>query len=499
MNTPTRATYYRRRAVVLVGLLALSACGVQAGQKVASGTTPKRQDSNILGSDVTPPTSAPATTTAAAVPPADVQINGSDGSEVDNVIGNAVSDLQDWWKTQFPKAYGGDYQPISGGLYAIDSSTDASTVPCATSSDISALLNNAFYCPNGDAVVWDQESFMPQLAKQYGDFTVAMVIAHEWGHAIQNRAQFSAPSVITELQADCFAGAWTKHVSDGESKRFSITTSDLDTAITGILALRDAPGGAADDQMAHGSGFDRVGAFQDGFEDGVTRCAEFRDGDPAPYEFPYSDPGDANANGNLQLTGTTDEPGITDLVFPSLKAYWTDTFPKLSTDGKAWDPLGDPVAFSPDDPPTCGGKSTSGSSVFVCIPDRFVGYDAQDTIPQIYQQGGDFAVATLFATRYGLDAVHQLGTAKDDASAALQGDCLAGSWAAALLPPNPPESYQLVLSPGDLDEGVAVLMQTSSSGGSGSANGGGDAFQRVKAYRTGVIKGADACLSLEAG
>lgn len=55
------------------------------------------------------------------------------------------------------------------------------------------MLNNAYYCPPSDAVVWDQEGFMPELAQKYGDFTVAVVIAHEWGHAVQERAKFLGP------------------------------------------------------------------------------------------------------------------------------------------------------------------------------------------------------------------------------------------------------------------------------------------------------------------
>ena len=335
---------------------------------------------------------------------------------------------------------------------------------------------------------------MPDLADRYGSFTVAVVIAHEWGHAIQDRAAFAGASVTTELQADCFAGAWVKHVDDGDSERFTVTTDDLDEALAGILSLRDAPGGFADDPSAHGSGFDRVGAFQDGFENGVTRCAEFTDGDPAPYEFPFSDQAEADSGGDLELSGTTDRPGITELAFPSLKAFWTDTFPKLSG-GKAWDPLGDPVAFTSDDPPTCGGDPIDGYLLFVCIPDRFVGYESAETMPAVYQQGGDFAVATLWATQYGLDAVEQLGTAKDEVTSTLQGDCLAGAWAAALLPPDPPEDYQLVLSPGDLDEGVAVLLSFRSAA---DRKRQGPGFDRVRAYRIGVLKGAEACTKVKA-
>jgi predicted metalloprotease len=491
VSAPNWSKLTRRRAALVVGLAVLvtaSACGVQAGEKSAVAT---HKNSDIVGSDVED-TSTTATTTT-TTPPTDRDINGTNGSEVNDVIGNAIADLEAFWTDAYPEAYGAPYEPLSGGLYAIDSSTDPQQVPCASGPDINELLNNAFYCPPADAVVWDQETFMPDLAERYGNFTVAVVIAHEWGHAIQERAQFSGASVTTELQADCFAGAWVQHVDDGDSERFSVTTDDLDQALAGVLSLRDAPGGVADDPSAHGSGFDRVGAFQDGFESGVTRCAEFTDGDPAPYEFPFSDQAEADTNGDLHLSGTTDNPGIIDLAFPSLDAFWTDTFPTLSSDGAAWDPLGDPVAFTPDDPPTCDGDPIDGYLLFVCIPDRFVGFESNETIPAVYEQGGDFAVATLFATQYGLDAVEQLGTADDEVSATLQGDCFAGAWAAALLPPDPPDDYQLVLSPGDLDEGVAVLLSFRSEG---DRDRQGPGFDRVKAYRAGVLKGAKACTKI---
>jgi hypothetical protein len=273
-------------------------------------------------------------------------------------------------------------------------------------------LNNAFYCPPEDAVAFDQELFLPDLADRYGDFTAAVVVAHEWGHVVQERGQVRAPSVIMELQADCFAGAWVGRVADGDSDRFTIGTEELDQALAGILSLRDAPGSAADDPLAHGSGFDRVGAFQDGFEQGATRCAEYRNGDPEPFQWPFS-AGEILTEGDLPLSGPASDPGIVELVFPSLDAWWTDTFPTVSG-GASWDPLGAPVPFPASDPPACGGAPVEEFVLFVCIPDRFVGFEAIDTIPAAYEQNGDFAVATLFATQYGLDAVDQLRSASDE-------------------------------------------------------------------------------------
>jgi hypothetical protein len=278
------------------------------------------------------------------------------------------------------------------------------------------------------------------------------------------------------------------------SSRFRIATDQLDQALAGMLSLRDAPGGEADDPSAHGSGFDRVGAFQDGYESGIERCAQYRSGDPKPYQFPFTSTQDEVNQGDMQLTGTgPDDPGIVDLAFPSLDAFWKDTYPGLSG-GRSWAPMDDPVGFDPKDPPTCDGKEVEGYGLFVCLPDRYVAYDETGLIPDTYDKDGDFAVATLFATQYGLAAVSRLGKDVNTATAVLQADCYAGAWAAAILPPDPPERYQLVLSPGDLDEAAAVLLSSRSASERRRL---GPGFDRVHAFRIGVLRGAKSCAAVK--
>jgi len=476
---------------VVASLLVLAGCGVEAGNRAATGSRGDNVD--IVGSDVAETTTTSQTTTTIA-PPADLEIVGAADTETNAVAANAVADLEDWWTRAYPEAYDTPYEPLAGGLYAIDSSTNPVGIPCSLA-DVDQMLDNAFYCPTDDAVVWDQERFLPELADRYGPFTVAIVIAHEWGHAIQERSRFQSASVIYELQADCFAGAWAAHVAHDDDARFSVTTDELDQALAGVLSLRDAPGGTADDPYAHGSGFDRVGAFQDGFEEGVTRCAAFNNSDPAPYQWPFTDPVEFENQGDLPLSGPEVDDDIVDLTFPALDAYWTDTYPTLG-DGDSWDPLTDPVAFTADDPPTCGGETVEDFLLFVCIPDRYVGYDAESTIPAAYDQNGDFAVATLFSTQYGLDVVEQLGSADSEVQATLQADCLTGAWAAAILPSDEPSTYDLVLSPGDLDEAVAVLLSFRSDA---DRQRQGPGFDRVRAFRRGVLKGPASCTEITGG
>jgi predicted metalloprotease len=487
--------------VVAVALAALvGACGVE-GSGDSPAVVGQRRDvpnTDIVGSDIGPTTSSTPPTTAP--PPVDVEVIGSDGSDINLVAANAIEDLDVFWSDEFPAVFGDPYEPVGGGFFAIDSGTDPRSLPCGVT-DIEQVLNNAFYCPPDDAVAWDQEFLMPDLAAQYGDFTVAVVLAHEWGHAIQARARIEEPTVILELQADCFAGAWVAHVDAGENTRFSLTTEELDLALAGILSLRDAPGSLADDPNAHGSGFDRVGAFQEGFEDGASRCAEYTVGDPSPFQFPFSD-GEELTGGDLpfgETVGADGQPaeGIDTLAFESLEVYWSEAFPSIS-EGVDWEPLEDAVGFDPADPPDCNGTPVEDYRLFLCVPDRFVGFDREETMPQAYEFG-DFAVGTLFGTQYGLAVQNQLGLEADsEVQATLWGDCYAGAWAGALLPEEINQQefpYVLALSPGDLDEGVAVLLSFRTET---DRERQGPGFLRVKAYRAGVIRGPQVCADIEA-
>ena len=66
-------------------------------------------------------------------------------------------------------------------------------------------------------------------------------------------------------------------------------------------------------------------------------------------------------------------------------------------------------------------------------------------------------------------------------------DCLAGSWTSDLLHPDNPSGVRL--SPGDLDEAVTALLVLGRTGTSGGVS----AFDRIAAYRDGVLKSLSAC------
>ena len=84
--------------------------------------------------------------------------------------------------------------------------------------------------------------------------------------------------MVIELQADCLAGAWVAYAQTSASDPLTVDETALDNSIRAIPLLRDQPGTAAINPQAHGLGFDRVNAFQTGYESGAGQCATFPDG-----------------------------------------------------------------------------------------------------------------------------------------------------------------------------------------------------------------------------
>lgn len=135
-----------------------------------------------------------------------------------------------------------------------------------TSSDV-----GPFYCPS-DHTIYLPEYFMQYQLDRVGDFAVVVIMAHEWGHAIQaqwadTHSQFS---ILLELQADCFAGAYTRH-ADESSRYVVLEDGDLHE---GVIALYFAGDRNTDwyDKQAHGDSQQRLTMFLRGFQEGYSAC-----------------------------------------------------------------------------------------------------------------------------------------------------------------------------------------------------------------------------------
>lgn len=149
-----------------------------------------------------------------------------------------------------------------------------------------------FYCP-GDQKIYLDLSFFQQLATQFhasGDFARAYVVAHEFGHHIQNllgytskmdaqrgrisEKEYNRLSVKLELQADFLAGYWAHYAKTLQKNGIVINDADVETALNAASQIGDdklqkqAQGYVVPDAFTHGTSAQRVFWFKKGLTTG---------------------------------------------------------------------------------------------------------------------------------------------------------------------------------------------------------------------------------------
>ncbi|SFL50989.1 hypothetical protein [Geodermatophilus ruber] len=422
--------------------------------------------------------------------PDQVSIVGADDGPVDVSARNALADLETFWAEQLPAVFGVVLEPLAGGYFSVDpGAVDPGEYPQGLSCGVDPLevQGNAFYCrpaqsPNADSISYDR-AFLGELAHGYGRFIPALVMAHEFGHAVQARVGAPRTSIAVETQADCLAGAWTAWVATGEAGHTRILEPELDQLLRGYLLLRDPVGTGTDTREAHGSYFDRVSAFQEGFDGGAAPCRDRFGPDRAYTQSEFASDGDFRAGGNAPF-GTIEQ-----IVDQSLPVFWERAFteelgarfraPEIeSFTGRA------PACAAADaDLVYCPPGDVDGA------PNGLVAYDERELIRPAYEQLGDFAVVTAVAIPYARAAREQLGLATDDEAALRSAVCLTGWYGSQVADGTIPG---VVISPGDLDESVQFLLEYGNdpqvlpdvelSG-----------FQLVDLFRSGYLEGPRAC------
>lgn len=404
----------------------------------------------------------------------------------------SINDIQDYWADTMPKIYDGqEYERItSDRLFAV---TPKTTAPGCSSkggkSTYDDVKNNAFYCSLGAFVAWDDEKLLPELYTEFGEYAIAMVFAHEWGHAIQDQVGIinKGTSIEIENQADCFAGAWTAHTLENDDETgFRATVADLQSAVAGMLKFRDTPGSDIRGDQAHGSGFDRVNGFSEGFEQGAARCADFPNNPPPYTNIQFTSQEELESGGNLAYEDAV-KVATTDL-----NAYWqflTDQF----------QPVDAVQTFSRDTSmPTCGDEQYTEDealgTAFFCVDDNYVAWD-EEMMRDVGAEIGDFGIAVLLAKQWAISAQVQDGQSKETIESkqgTLQQSCFTGSWTRAVLDGDkhqPTESGEpaLTLSPGDLDEAVRSFLAFSETPDKKGETATGSAFEQIEAFRVGFL------------
>lgn len=433
------------------------------------------------------------------VAPADLPITGAAETDADVTSRNALADLNDYWAQTFPEVYGEDFPQLTGGYFSVDpGDVDESVYPdgeIGCSSAPEEVEQNAFYCPpdvgasNEDSISYDR-AFLQELADTYGRFLPALIMAHEFGHAIQGRVGYpnDDTSINVETQADCFAGAWTRWVADGNSMHETIRAPELDDLLVGYFIVRDPPGTGAEEDQAHGSYFDRVSAIQDGYDGGAAACRDNYEADRRFTQAEFTDEEDYASDGNAPFDQI---PDLIDFVLPE---YYTDSFADdLGADFEA------PTVEAFDGTaPSCAGMNTDTNAGF-CPDEDVVYYDRTDLAEPVYDEIGDWAVVTAAAIPYGIAARDQLGLSIDDEDAIRSATCQAGAFSGAILNGDVTvvdDQGQTVpavtLSPGDFDEAIQFLLAYGKDP-SVFPDVGLSGFQLVDVFRQGYLYGLTAC------
>jgi uncharacterized protein len=203
-----------------------------------------------------------------------------------------VNSLQEFWTAEFQRS-GAQYQLAPTTLFSGGVQTGCGTA----SSDV-----GPFYCPR-DGTVYIDLSFYRDLQARFGaqggPFAQAYVLAHEYGHHVQNltgamervgNSQSGAQSgaVRLELQADCYAGLWANHATTepgpdgGDPLVERITQEDIADGLDAAAAIGDDAiqqrfqGQVNPETWTHGSSAQRQKWFTTGYRTGdLAQCDTF--------------------------------------------------------------------------------------------------------------------------------------------------------------------------------------------------------------------------------
>jgi predicted metalloprotease len=165
------------------------------------------------------------------------------------------------------------------------------TAPSACGDESGSMGDSAAaYCPGDDTIYISQkfatdiyngslDHVLPGSSQGYGgttgDFSVAYIVAHEYGHEVQDELGLfqeygqQLPTMAFELQADCYAGTWAKSAYD-ENR---LEDGDVQEALDAALAVGDFD---ATNPGHHGTPEQREEAWNSGFETGdPSSCSEY--------------------------------------------------------------------------------------------------------------------------------------------------------------------------------------------------------------------------------
>ena len=206
----------------------------------------------------------------------DPEFKGLDNYE--KFVGTVLGSTDDMWSNIF-KRNGYDYEKPKLVLFRNTTRSGCGIASSAT---------GPHYCPI-DKTIYLDETFFNELHDRFGaskgETAQAYVIAHEVGHNVQNQLGIldkmqnsrdkQNAAILTELQADCYAGLWLNSIKD----KNVFESGDIEQAMSAVSAVGDdnvqetIQGRVTPENWTHGSSQQRLDAMKKGYETGkVSEC-----------------------------------------------------------------------------------------------------------------------------------------------------------------------------------------------------------------------------------
>ena len=230
-------------------------------------------------------------------------LGGGDGSQLPDLTGqqqqlSPEQQAADDERAKFVKVVLADTEDVWNELFQQNGSNYAEPTLVIFRGSVQSGCGGAsaasgpFYCP-ADQRLYIDLSFYEELQNRFrasGDFALAYVVAHEVGHHIQtllgtsqkvaamrqrvSEEEYNRYSVMLELQADFYAGAWAHHA---QRMKNILESGDIEEALNAAQAIGDdniqkqSQGYIVPESFTHGTSAQRVYWFKKGFETGDMR------------------------------------------------------------------------------------------------------------------------------------------------------------------------------------------------------------------------------------